>query len=1752
MSRVLLYQYGTDPSLGAQVIGQVSHYWDTNTKQVVVENDNIQEFISPVNDFIGGFEDPWFSLDLDFLVDIYCSGTTLRRVFHDGTGGSPTKTRPTEETDLLPLMPPLPLNLSTRLTLAQKDKTTCIASEYNIVIKTPLDEDPPIGVNPIKPAISPLEKPSRGWDYWLFHTNQEFKKGTAGTEYKRASEGNNTVKIGAIGLERQELIGLSTLFESPQIDLLISQDPITWQTVTIAKGSEIRYKTRNTKHSFEVTLNLPKRFYLRLRGGAYHISGKQHCRNERQAKPFLLYDQNPFDRRDRGSVSIVGPLNVITDRPYKYNQARYKVDGQELITDGVAIIKKIGPSVEINLYAGIFQFFDLLKSLKFTESMFQAYDFNNSPTEIIGKLNTTEGLVWPVMQCGLTQTDADRFNVATQLGALYLADLFSIIGEALGYTIEGSLLADPFISKVALLLGTGGSARRVLEVSTNAPQDLSYQLYPVFLYYDVRDYVVPGSTNDTSLPPPAYNYRFSIQLSEVGNTFKYRALFSGVVSCQEQVTIELRVSATENLFSKSVTLEPGDNQEVNIALDMEFQHVSSNVGYLTVIRVHQPEGSTTTFASGARLRVYLLSGDDGWDTEYQQSTFFSLPDLTPTKFFKSILQAFAGIAQVDENDKRVLLTKFEDLIENKTVARDWSDKLSLQKLRDTEREFDFDGYGKTNYLRYSNDSEVDPDIGLGSFAIDNDFLEDEKDLFDLPYSASLQGSVFTTPVECAEVNFFTDAKERKPRLIYLKDENLAFSVHNNNSNETAFNGPCKSGQFKLPGEQGLHLNDCISNYYGSWVEMLQRYVRVELDFNLDVKDVRDFDFSIPVYLKQFAAYFYVQKIDKFRKGELIISVELDQEAAKKGAAEMVAEVSKLGTARQSLSKQLKELQKDENANGDAIKKVSGELAKNQRQTQEAAKKRNLYNKALKANDNSLGGLRAKNSQLRAELDKVDVTTVKGQKRFDQLTLSINKNQEVLNKADEATKNYRGSVGNYTGAIKEAFGSSQLMGGELGKLRGLYVGLLQATNAQTASQQAFNVAQDKGTRLTRLATKGLKLFKVALASTGIGLIVIALGSLIAMFKSSEEGQNKLNKITSIFGVIIGNITDVLAEFGEVIFDAISNPRKAWEDLQAAFKKGWDFIKAQVIDRFSGSFDVLVGGIQLGVAKIQLAWAKLWGNDENVARAEKRVQEAQERIIEGGKKITKANQAVSESFDQITAAAKRFADETRKEIDLAKQVADLQAETDLLERKLLVERAQIEAKVAELRLKARQEDEFTHEQRLKFLDEANNLQDQLLAKDEEAARNRLKIVQLQNSFSKSTKENLDKEAEAEAKLNQITTARFNQTRQIERERQTVRKQLIAQDNAEAKRQEAAAKKRIEDERKEALARLNDQKAAIEHRLLLVKQGSDEYLTLQRALLNKEREIALQNVNLTENQRLLLKAQFLAKESELELKQEELRTQRREEALRKDELVLELQLERKEILESEYHRRILEIREKAILDEIEKLEEGGVARLEKELELENLRSEQLKLIKEKELEEKQRLAEAEIAIDRAKIRSLQAVTEESIKLLGEQTTAGKIALTLQKSLAINDLILNLKSRQGAIFETGEKIKALAPPATIPLGSAYIAVANTAAIAQNVKDIADINGIRFDRGGIAFEGGTIPEQGGMITGRPHSTGGVKFALGGKLGEADGAKGEAYIINTSGDRGLKLRPLPSTKPEAAGLSLITEELLSLGSVTEA
>jgi hypothetical protein len=107
---------------------------------------------------------------------------------------------------------------------------------------------------------------------------------------------------------------------------------------------------------------------------------------------------------------------------------------------------------------------------------------------------------------------------------------------------------------------------------------------------------------------------------------------------------------------------------------------------------------------------------------------------------------------------------------------------------------------------------------------------------------------------------------------------------------------------------------------------------------------------------------------------------------------------------------------------------------------------------------------------------------------------------------------------------------------------------------------------------------MKVLKFALVSTGIGAIVVALGSLIAYFTKSGEGADKFAKILDQVKSVVNNVIERLAIFGKGLFEiATGKFKQGWETMRGAFKGLGDEIKedwkaaGDLADRFDALED-----------------------------------------------------------------------------------------------------------------------------------------------------------------------------------------------------------------------------------------------------------------------------------------------------------------------------------------------------------------------------------------------------------------------------------------------------------------------------------------------------------------------------------------------------------------------------------------------------
>jgi len=424
----------------------------------------------------------------------------------------------------------------------------------------------------------------------------------------------------------------------------------------------------------------------------------------------------------------------------------------------------------------------------------------------------------------------------------------------------------------------------------------------------------------------------------------------------------------------------------------------------------------------------------------------------------------------------------------------------------------------------------------------------------------------------------------------------------------------------------------------------------------------------------------------------IIKIEIDQTQALKDLEKTESALLDLKNEQKALNDSLKD--------GTITQQeyVASKVQLDKKIQEETANRKTLTG-AITAESNSLNAQKQRLKELIIERNKIDRSTVDGAKKFDEMNKSVKSLNGAIKSAEEQGGSFQRNVGNYKGAI------DNFTGGAYSAVQGIV--------AMTRASLAF-------------------------IATPIGAIIAAIGlavaALTAYFKGSEEGQDNLNKIMTVGGVIMERLTDILEGLGKFLFDAFSNPKEAMIDL-------FNFLKDNLINRFT-AFAVIVEGItNLDFKQVANGVIQAGTGIENVV----------DKVIDIGKEA-------ANTIDQAI-------------IDGA-ALADMNALHDKQEREMLEETAKRKLEISILR---RQADEAEGQQKLDFINQALALEKLNADAQLAAAQLTRDIAAEELRLNGDTKDAKDKLAKAEADLFNAQTAYFEDTRKMNKERITLEGQI-----------------------------------------------------------------------------------------------------------------------------------------------------------------------------------------------------------------------------------------------------------------------------------------------------------------------------------------------------------------------------------------
>lgn len=796
------------------------------------------------------------------------------------------------------------------------------------------------------------------------------------------------------------------------------------------------------------------------------------------------------------------------------------------------------------------------------------------------------------------------------------------------------------------------------------------------------------------------------------------------------------------------------------------------------------------------------------------------------------------------------------------------------------------------------------------------------------------------------------------------------------------------------------------------------------------------------------------------KVEKILDIKVNYNEAVKAIAEYQTKIDAARDAEKNLKKQLKD----------------GEISRQQYNEEMAASKIAIadYNDAIriinktvqnqikqeKEQEGSLKALRAQLSNLTAEYDALSETERKGASG-EELKNKINEVTDALKDGEEETQRYYRNVGNYKEAIIEAANANIPFVEQINQMVTSVTGLKDYLSGVKEEMVAV-------TSGTSGLTKVLKLLKVALVSTGIGALVVALGSLVSWFTKTQKGVETANKIMGAFGATVNVIIDRVSKLGSALVNLFTgNFKQAGEDAKAVFSG----IGKEIADETKQAWKLAEVLNEIDKKEVMLSMSRA----ANRAEIEKLKKAADDQTLSTQERIK---------------AAEKAAEIEKKDLNVQTQLAEARLANTLGFTKMtgevrkLMEQIKAGDVTADEVIGKLGLSDSTIEDLRNFRDQFNELQE--LMEDSYGRQ-----TEQQNTLNSIRQEGVDKAKEAKQKeLEAVRAAEDAMLALVKDKREQARKEI-----------ELTYSRQIEDLRArlktesdltvKARQAINDQIKALEQQKAAELQKLSEE-ELQKEIDNRTKLISLQleAVKKGSEQEYQLRMQQLLSQRDAELADKELTEQMKLAIVDKyDKQMDDLILQREQEI-SEKQQEAVRLR---MENEIMQLQQSGASELEILQEQASQKLELLNSIQQKEGESEQEFLNRKLQANQEYIDAKKAIADKEVEIeqvksqAMENITGGLIALTqqigesdkgfaiLSKTLALAEIAINT-GKAIAKMVSAEAGKGIFGLATMASGIATI-LANIASATSIVKSA------KFATGGLVTGPGTgtsdsIPAQ--------------------------------------------------------------------------
>jgi len=796
------------------------------------------------------------------------------------------------------------------------------------------------------------------------------------------------------------------------------------------------------------------------------------------------------------------------------------------------------------------------------------------------------------------------------------------------------------------------------------------------------------------------------------------------------------------------------------------------------------------------------------------------------------------------------------------------------------------------------------------------------------------------------------------------------------------------------------------------------------------------------------------------KVEKILDIKVNYNEAIKAIAEYQTKIDKAKEAEAKLKEQLKAGDIERKQYNEKMADSKIHIADWNDSIRIITKTMQNQLKQEKAQENSLVSLRAKLSNLTAEYDALSEAERKGASGTE-LKNKINEVTDALKGAEEETQRYYRNVGNYKEAIMEAANAN--------------IPFVQQINVMVTSLGGVrNYLSGVKTEMLTVSTtttgwiKVLKLLKVALLGTGIGVLIVALGSLVSWFTKTQKGVEAANKIMGALGATVNVLIDRAGKLGSALVNLFTgNFKQAGNDAKSIFagigdeivnetKQAWKLAEVlNEIDKREVMLSMSRAANRAEIEKLKKAADDQTLSTQERIKAAEKAAEIEKKDLAVQTELAEARLANTLGFTEMNNEVRKLMEQIKAGDITADEVIGKLGLSDSTIEDLKVFRDQFNE------LQELMEDSYGRQTEQQ--NTLNSIRQEGADKAKEAKQTELEAVRAAEDAMLALVKDKREQARKEIEL--------NYSRQIE----DLQISLKQEENLTAKAREAinAKIKALLQQKSMELSKLSDEelKKELENRLKMislqlesVKEGSEQEYQLKIQQLQAQQEAELTSTEQTEEMKLAIKAKYNTKIDELATAHEQNIINKQQEAMR-----IRFETEIAQAYDNEEE--ILRIRmeqKKAELDSLQQMEGESIEAFNlRKLEAQNAY-----------LESKKELSDKEIEIETKKTEALSALAGNLSNLINQAAGDNEEMARLAKVLAIAEIAIAQGVAIAQAVKTATSSSATWIDMLVAIGTVVSAV--TAVMGTAMKSVKSA---KFAEGGLVTGPGTgtsdsIPAQ--------------------------------------------------------------------------